>query len=72
MGVVVSDRLAYWQRRARDAERQLGFEVKYNLQTTAWAHEAFDEQRRLGDRLTYVCAVAIAHGATWDDIKGPT
>ena len=67
----MSNSSAYWQRRARDAERRLAYEIEHNKTTTAWAHRAFDEQQRLGDRLTYVCAVAISNGATWDDIREP-
>ena len=67
----LTDRLDYWKRRARDAERRLEFADEYNESTRQWAIRAFDEQRRLGDRLTFVYGVAIAHGATHDELKQP-
>lgn len=65
------DRLRYWQRRARDAERELQWAKRDNEHTTQWAQRAFDEQRRLGDRLTFVYGVAVAHGATHEDLARP-
>ena len=38
--------------------------------TEDWAREAFAEQRRLADRCTFLYGVAIAHGATLDELKG--
>lgn len=67
----VEDRLAYWKRRARDAERMLEFEAEHAKRTTAWAHRAFDEQRRLSDRLTFVYGKAKEHGATDDELRNP-
>lgn len=58
----VEDRLAYWQRRARLAEREVEFERKQNEHTNRWAQEAFAEQRRLTDRLVHVIQVAMSRG----------
>ena len=38
--------------------------------TREWAMQAFAEQRRLSDRLTFVYGVARAHGATVDELRG--
>lgn len=35
-----------------------------------WAMQAFAEQRRLSDRLTFVYGVARAHGATEEELSG--
>jgi len=45
-------------------EMQVDFEKRHNAHTTAWAHEAFDEQRRLSERCTFLYGKAIEHGAT--------
>jgi hypothetical protein len=69
--VSAADRVLYWQRRARDAERMLEFEKQETEHTRQWAVRAFDEQRRLSDRLTFVYGQAIAFGATAEDLIGP-
>ena len=66
--MTADDQLAYWKRRARDAERRLESEARFTANTTAWAHRAFDEQRRLGDRCTYLYGVARALGATHEEL----
>jgi len=66
-----TDRLAYWKRRARDAERRLEFEKEHNESTTRWAHRAFDEQNRLADRCTFLYGEAMARGATHEDLIQP-
>lgn len=38
--------------------------------TRDWALDAFAEQRRLRDRLTFVYGVARAHGATVEELSG--
>jgi len=37
----------------------------------AWGREAHRETARLIHRLTYVYGVAVAHGATHEDLQGP-
>ena len=61
-------RLAYWQRRARDAERRLEFEKEHNERTTEWARNAFTQERKLADRCTFLYGKAIEHGATPDEL----
>lgn len=63
------DRLAYWKRRARDAERRLEFEVERSEHTREWAQDAFKEERRLADRCTFLYGMAIKHGATPDSLR---
>lgn len=62
------DRVAYWQRRARDAERELEFAKRENEHTTAWAHKAVEEERRLRDRCVELYGLAARHGATDDEL----
>jgi hypothetical protein len=67
--VSVENRLAYWKRRARDAERQLGFEQEHNENTRQWALQAFADQRRISDRCTYLYGLAVKHGATDEELR---
>ena len=62
-------RLDYWKRRARDAERRLEFEQEHNARTTEWAQNAFTRERRLADRCTFLYGMAIQHGATTDSLR---
>lgn len=66
----VEDRLTYWKRRARDAERMGEYEKEHNKHTLAWAKDAFDEQRRLGDRCTQLYVLAARLGATDEQLRG--
>jgi predicted ABC-class ATPase len=50
------------QERARSAERRLEWESEHNESTRLWAVEAFNEQRRLRDRLDVVFAAAVELG----------
>lgn len=54
------------QERARSAERRLEWEKEHNESTRQWAHEAFNEQRRLRDRLDVVFAAAVELGVDAD------
>jgi hypothetical protein len=63
------DRVTYWKRRARDAERCLEFEKEHDVRTREWAHRAFDDQRRLSDRCTYLYGLAVKHGATDEELR---
>ena len=65
----MSDRLTYWQRRARDAEHRIKFAEEHAEHTRRWALEAFAEQRRLGDRCTFLYGKAIEHGATHEELR---
>jgi hypothetical protein len=37
-----------------------------------WAENCLAEERRLRDRLTFVYGIAQAHGATTEELSGPT
>ena len=63
--------LAYWKRRARDAERQLQCEVEYNTRQYAWMHKLIAEEFRLSDRCSFLYGKAIQFGATHDDLRKP-
>lgn len=65
------DRVAYWKRRAQLAEQQVEFERAHNVHTQEWAGRAFDEQRRLADRLTFVYGEARAAGLTVEQLADP-
>jgi DNA-binding MarR family transcriptional regulator len=69
-GYVVHRRKSYdaLLERARRAEAQLEWEVEARKSTRRWADKAFDEQRRLSDRLTFVWGIAQAHGATVEEL----
>lgn len=55
----------------RIAEYRARLQTEHEQHVRAWAHEAFEEQRRLADRLTFVYGVARAHGATVEELSGP-
>jgi hypothetical protein len=59
------------QERQRVAEARLACELEQRESTERWAGRAFDEQRRLADRLTFVYGEARARGASADDLAGP-
>jgi len=58
------------QERQRMAEVREASEREHNVSTAAWANKAYDEQRRLADRLTFVYGVARSLGASVDDLAG--
>lgn len=68
--MTTEDRLVYWKRRCRDAERRLEYEQEHSEGTRQWALNAFTEERRLRERLTFVYGVARAHGATVQELSG--
>ena len=51
-------------------ECELRSQVEHNEHTRAWANRAFDEQRRLSDRCTFLYGEAMARGATAADLVG--
>lgn len=65
-GYVVLKAASY--RRAQDrqhtAEALLASQERENEHTRQWAHRAFDEQRRLSDRCTYLYGLAASLGAS--------
>lgn len=66
-----ADRLTYWQRRARDAEREALY-VKVEMERQReWMQHCFDEERRLRDRCTFLYGEAMARGATRDELAQP-
>ncbi len=65
------DRLTYWQRRARDAERRVKVEQEHNENTRQWALKAFDEQKRLSERCEFLYGCAMALGAEHSDLRQP-
>lgn len=54
--------------RVRVAEARYEAEVDFAKLTREWALEAFAEQRRLSERLSFVVGVARSLGATWADL----
>lgn len=64
-----SYRQAQERQRIAEALKQCAEEDRES--TRRWAEGAFDEQRRLSDRLTFVYGVARAHGATEKDLRQP-
>ena len=59
----------YQLQRRRIAETRLEFEKEAAEATRQWALAAFEEQRRLADRLVYVYGVARAHGASVEELS---
>lgn len=59
------------QERQHIAQALLASEERHNEGTRAWAQQAFDEQRRLSERCTYLYGLAARLGATDDDLRGP-
>lgn len=54
--------------RHRVAEARLQWEHEANGHTRRWAEKAYDEQRRLADRLNEVVVLAMAKGVTADEL----
>lgn len=52
------------------AESRVEHEASMRESTERWAHKAFEEQRRLADRLTFVYGVARARGASVQELSG--
>jgi hypothetical protein len=68
--VSVEQRLAYWQRRARDAERQLEYERDAYERCRSWAVDGpFAHIRRLEDRCTFLYGIAVTRGATTAELR---
>jgi hypothetical protein len=59
------------QEKRRIAQALLACQEEHNESTRQWGVMAYDEQRRLTDRLVFVYGVARAHGATEEELSGP-
>lgn len=59
------------QERQHIAEALLRSQEEHNVHTRAWAHKAFDEERRLSNWCTYLYGLAARLGATEDELRGP-
>lgn len=58
------------QERQHLAQALLASQERENEHTRAWAHRAFDEQRILSDRCTYLYGLAASLGATEGQLRG--
>lgn len=58
------------QERQRVAEALKAAAEERAADNRAWAERAHDEQRRLADRLTFVYGVALARGASLEELAG--
>lgn len=58
------------QERHRIADALLKSEIEHAEHVRGWALEAFNEQRRLGDRCTYLYGLAASLGATPEQLAG--
>lgn len=67
----IEQRLAYWQRRARDAERMKDYIEAEMESQRRWMTGCFNEERRLRERCTFLYGVAMQHGATRDELVQP-
>ena len=63
------DRLVYWQRRARNAERIKAYTEAEMEANRRWMQHCFDEERRLAKRCEFLYGVAMAHGATHEELR---
>jgi len=59
------------QERQRTAKTRATCEAESRARTEEWAKEAFREQSRLADRLTFVYGVARAAGVTIEQLRHP-
>lgn len=57
-------------RRIQVLGADLEFEKKNSAATTRWAKSAFDEQKRLAERLTFVYGEARAAGCSVEQLRG--
>lgn len=62
----VEDRVAYWQRRARDAERQVVAVEREIASMQRWGERAYVESRFFAERCVFLAGLAVAHGAAFD------
>lgn len=58
------------QERARIAEAQRDWEIEAARHARQWAEQAFREQTRLSDRLSFVYGEARAAGCTVEQLQG--
>lgn len=56
--------------RQRIAEALLEAEVHHGKRLEAWAREAFAQERRTGQRATYLYGLAASLGATPEQLEG--
>ena len=56
----------------RIAEVRLHSELEHAEHVRKWAHEAFEEQRRLAERCTFLYGEAMKRGATRQDLMQGT
>lgn len=59
------------QERQRTAKTRATCEAEARARTELWAQQAFKEQARLADRLTYVYGAARAAGLSIEDLRQP-
>lgn len=60
------------QERQRVAEALRAAEEEAAEHARAWARGCLTEERQLRDRCTFLYGAARAHGATVDELRGPT
>jgi len=58
------------QERQRIAQCMMEMSKEDAEHSRTWAINCLDEERRLRDRLTFVYGVAMAHGATVEELSG--
>lgn len=58
------------QRERLITQARADWEIQRAQSVERWALDCLHEERRLRDRLTFVYGVAVAHGATLDDLRG--
>ena len=69
--MTTEQRVAYWQRRARDAERVAEFHEKEMASCQRWGERAYVEMRYLYGRVEFLYAEAVKRGATREDLTQP-
>ena len=57
--------------RQRVAEALLRAEVEHAESVRGWARDCIAEERRLSARCSYLYALAMKHGATAEELRGP-
>lgn len=62
------DRVVYWQRRCRDAERVQTYIEREMESQRNWMSRCFDEERMLRDRCSFLYGAATARGATPEEL----
>lgn len=65
------DRVAYWKRRCSIAENEVEWAKREAEHARRWAEDCHGYERRMSERVTHLFGLAVKHGATDAELRGP-